>query len=97
MNYKNILILQIDSAYFHISEVNLKDLMLAMKEKQFNSVRKWAVDNIDNDRKGFRRIYDVASVCPTVFYSSINFNSRLSIQICICADQELNLVACLWK
>ena len=70
-----------------VAEVNLKELMWALKEKKFNDVRKWVADNVDNDpQKIFRKIYDVASsICPTIFNSAINTHTgRLSIQICIC-------------
>ena len=33
----------------NISEVNIKELMLSMKNKEFTNVRKWVVDNLDND------------------------------------------------
>ena len=32
-----------------ISEVNIKELMHSMKQKEFTNVRKWIVNNIDND------------------------------------------------
>ena len=33
----------------NIAEVNLKELMKHLKNKEFSKVRKWVVDNIDND------------------------------------------------
>jgi len=42
-----------------ISEVNIKELMQSMKQKEFTNVRKWIVNNIDNDpTRLFRRLYD---------------------------------------
>ena len=72
--------------------------MLAMKEKQFNSVRKWVADNIDNDpQKVFRRIYDVASeyVQPSSIPQLILILADYQYKSAFAADQELNLVACL--
>ena len=43
----------------NIAEVNIKELMVSMKNKEFTNVRKWVVDNLDNDPvKLYRRIYD---------------------------------------
>ena len=51
---------QIDSGILvNLSEVSMKELTLHLKEKEFTKVRKWVVDNIDNDpTKIFRKIYD---------------------------------------
>lgn len=51
---------KIDSGILvNLSEVNMKELALHLKEKEFTKVRKWVVDNIDNDPvKIFRKIYD---------------------------------------
>ena len=43
----------------NISDANMKELMEHLKSKNFKGVRKWVVDNIDNDpQKIFRKIYD---------------------------------------
>ena len=43
----------------NLSEVSMKELTLHLKEKEFTQVRKWVVDNLDNDPiKIFRKIYD---------------------------------------
>ena len=42
-----------------IAEVNVKELMHSMKNKEFTNVRKWVVNNLDNDPvRLYRRIYD---------------------------------------
>ena len=42
-----------------ISDVNIKELMRSMKNKEFTNVRKWVVDNLDNDTtRLFRSVYD---------------------------------------
>ena len=47
-------VLLIQVSLVNISEVNLKELMTHLKNKEFTKVRKWVVDNIDNDPvKGF--------------------------------------------
>ena len=43
----------------NISEVNIKELMLSMKNKEFTNVRRWVVDNLDNDPvRLLKSIYD---------------------------------------
>ena len=43
----------------NIAEVNLTELMSHLKRKEFTKMRKWVVDNIDNDPvKVFRKIYE---------------------------------------
>ena len=42
-----------------ISEINIKELMRFMKDKEFTNVRKWIVNNIDNDpTRLFECLYD---------------------------------------
>ena len=43
----------------NISEVNIKELMISMKNKEFTNVRRWVVDNLDNDPvRLLKSIYD---------------------------------------
>ena len=81
-----------------VAEVNLKELMWALKEKKFNDVRKWVADNVDNDpQKIFRKIYDVASeyVQQSSIPQLILILADYQYKSAFAADQELNLVACL--
>jgi len=81
-----------------VSEVNLSELMKFMKEKQFNEVRKWVVNNLDNDpQKIYRKIYDVAStyVKPQSIPQLVLILADYQHKSAFAADQELNLVACL--
>ena len=58
-----------------ISEVNIKELMQSMKQKEFTNVRKWIVNNIDNDpTRLFRRLYDNLYDFRTVYHTSCCFN-----------------------
>ena len=42
-----------------IGEIRVKDLVTHMKKKEFTNVRKWVVDNMDNDQIHIiRKIYD---------------------------------------
>ena len=72
--------------------------MKFMKEKQFNEVRKWVVNNLDNDpQKIYRKIYDVAStyVKPQSIPQLVLILADYQHKSAFAADQELNLVACL--
>jgi DNA polymerase III delta prime subunit len=81
-----------------IADVNLGNLMNALKNKEFSTVRKWVVDNIDNDPNIIiRKIYDA-------FYENLKGASipeavlilgKYQYQIAFVADQEINLLACL--
>ena len=43
----------------NVSEKNMKDLVVFMKDKDFTNVRKWVVNNLDNDQSRiFRKLYD---------------------------------------
>ena len=80
-----------------IAEVNIKELMNSMKNKEFTNVRKWVVNNLDNDPvRLFRRIYD--SLYDYVDGSSIPhvvvILGEYQYKSAFVADQEINLMAC---
>ena len=80
-----------------IAEVNIKELMHSMKNKEFTNVRKWVVNNLDNDSvRLFRRIYD--SLYDYVDNSSIPhvvvILGDYQYKSAFVADQEINLLAC---
>jgi len=82
----------------NISETNIKNLMEGMKKKEFTNVRKWVVDNLDNDpTRLFRKLYDN-------LYNYVDDGSIPHVVIILAeyqyksafvADQEINLMACL--
>jgi DNA polymerase III delta prime subunit len=81
-----------------IAEVNVKELMHSMKNKEFTNVRKWVVDNLDNDPvRLFRRIYD--NLYEHVDGSSIPHVvivlGEYQYKAAFVADQEINMLACL--
>jgi len=82
----------------NISEVNIRELMLSMKNKEFTNVRKWVVDNLDNDpvrllRSIYDHMYDYmdGSSIPhlVVVLGEYQYKSAFV------ADQEINMLACL--
>ena len=81
-----------------ISEVNIKELMHAMKEKEFTNVRRWVVNNLDNDPvRLMRLVYD--NLYGYVDGSSIPHVvvvlGEYQYKAAFVADQELNMLACL--
>jgi len=82
----------------NISETNIKNLMEGMKKKEFTNVRKWVVDNLDNDpSRLFRKLYD--NLYNYVDNGSIPhvvvILAEYQYKAAFVADQEINLMACL--
>ena len=82
----------------NISEINIKELMVAMKNKEFTNVRRWVVDNLDNDPvRIFRHIYD--NLYDVMDSSSIPHAvvilGEYQYKSAFVADQEINMLACL--
>ena len=81
-----------------VSEIKIKELAGSMKKKDFTSVRKWVIENLDNDQTHiFRKIYDgmntyvIASSVP----QSILILADYQYKSAFVADHEINLTACL--
>ena len=90
---------QIDSGIlFSLSEANTKELIKILKEKRFNDMRKWVINNLDKEPSSlFSTIYNL-------LYSNLEGNSVPQAVLIIAgyqyksafvADQEINMVACL--
>ena len=90
---------QIDSGILaHFSDVKVNDLIKNLKEKDFKEVRKWCVNNLDNDPGVLlRRIYDslTGSMVPSSIPAAVLILAKYQYQIAFVADQEINLLACL--
>ena len=80
------------------SDVSVNDLLKNLKSKNFSEVRKWCVDNLDNDsgvlmRRIYDSLYDV--LVPGTIPASVLIIAKYQYQIAFVADQEINLLACL--
>ena len=90
---------QIDSGILvNLSEVNINELMDALKNNEFTIVRKWIVNNLDNDpNRMFRVIYDSlydyldGSTIP----HAVIIIGDYSYKSAFVADQEINMLACM--
>jgi DNA polymerase III delta prime subunit len=82
----------------HFSDVKVNDLIKNLKEKNFPEVRKWCVNNLDNDPSVLlRRIYDslYESLVPSSIPAAVLIIAKYQYQIAFVADQEINMLACL--
>ena len=82
----------------HFSDVKVNDLIKNLKTKNFPEVRKWCVNNLDNDPAVLlRRIYDVLydSLVPSSIPPAVLTLAKYQYQIAFVADQEINMLACL--
>ena len=90
---------KIDSGILaHFSDVKVNDLIKNLKEKNFAEVRKWCVNNLDNDPSVLlRRIYDslYTSLVPSSIPAAVLILAKYQYQIAFVADQEINMLACL--
>jgi hypothetical protein len=80
------------------SDVSVNDLLQNLKIKNFTEVRKWVVDNLDNDSGVLlRRIYDIlyTSLVPGSIPAAVLIIAKYQYQIAFVADQEINMLACL--
>ena len=80
------------------TDVQVNDLVKNLKEKNFPQVRKWVVDNLDNDTGILlRRIYDslYTSLVSSSIPAAVLIIAKYQYQVAFVADQEINLLACL--
>lgn len=81
-----------------VADVHISELIKHVREKDFGAVRKWVAKNLDNDpNQVYRKIYDglydfmKSSSIP----QAVLILAKYQYQAAFCADQEINLVACL--
>ena len=82
----------------NISESNINELITSLKEKDFTKVRKWIVNNLDNDPvRIFRRIYDslYGNLDSSTIPHAVIILAEYQYKSAFVSDQEINLLACL--
>jgi DNA polymerase III delta prime subunit len=82
----------------NISSDNIKELMDHMKRKEFTDVRKWVVNNLDNDPvRLFRSLYDNLYDCVdgSTIPHVVVILGEYQYKSAFVADQEINTLACL--
>lgn len=81
-----------------VADVQLKDLIKALKEKDFASARKWVTQNLDNDpTKIYRKLYDglYELLQPNSVPQLVLHLAKYQYQSAFVADHEINMIACL--
>ena len=90
---------KIDSGIlFSLSEANTKELVKILKEKRFNDMRKWVINNLDKEPSSlFTTIYELMynSLQAQSLPQSILIIAGYQYKSAFVADQEINMVACL--
>ena len=80
----------------NFQEINAKQLLESLKEKDWRKMRQWVANNVDTDPQAiFRQVYDI-------LLPEVKSPARLVLDIAdyqykaaFVADQEINLTACL--
>ena len=78
--------------------MNINELIKSLKNKEFKNVRKWIVENLDNDPvRIFRRLYDnlYDNIDPSTIPHAVVTLADYQYKSAFVADQEINLLACL--
>lgn len=81
-----------------LNDVSISNLMTALKNKNFKTMRQWVVDNMDVDNPTLiRNIYDNMSdyVLPQSIPQLVLILAEYQYKNAFVADHELNMVACL--
>ena len=90
---------KIDSGIlFSLSETNNKELIQVLKEKRFNDMRKWVVQNLDKEPSSlFTGVYDILyqHLTPQSIPQAVLIIAGYQYKSAFVADQEINMVACL--
>ena len=81
-----------------VAEINIQTLMEFLKQKEFTNVRKWVVENLDNDPSMiFRKLYDsfYEYIEPTSIPECVIILGDYQYKAAFVADAEINIVSCL--
>tara|TARA_B100000427_G_scaffold158817_1_gene131843 strand:+ start:3606 stop:4550 length:945 start_codon:yes stop_codon:yes gene_type:complete len=88
---------EIDSGLISkLTDVNGKELVGYLSKKDFPNVRKWIIQNLDNDPNSvLRNIYDVLYdyLKPSTIPHAVLIIAKYQYQSAFVADQEINLLA----
>ena len=88
---------KIDEGIFvNLSDSNMQELVASLKDGDWKKMRTWVVNNIDNDPGTiFRKLYDTLTDQVKQVPQLILLLADYQYKAAFCADQEINLVACL--
>src|SRR6056300_1740000 len=90
---------KIDSGImFSLSEANTKELVKSLKDKRFNDMRKWVVNNLDKEPSSlFSSVYNslYEALESKSVPQAVLIIAGYQYKSAFVADQEINMVACL--
>ena len=88
---------KIDEGIFvSLGESNMQELISSLKDGDWKKMRTWVVNNIDNDPQTiFGKLYDTLTDHVTQVPQLVLLLADYQYKAAFCADQEINLVACL--
>ena len=90
---------KIDSGILtNINEESFRQMVRYLKEKDFTSARKWVGENTDSDANViYRKLYDNCAdyITKNSVPTLVLILAKYQYQAAFCADQEINLMACL--
>jgi DNA polymerase III delta prime subunit len=88
---------KIDEGIFvNLSDSNMQELVSSLKDGDWKKMRTWVVNNIDNDPGTiFRKLYDTLTEQVKQVPQLVLLLADYQYKAAFCADQEINLVACL--
>lgn len=81
-----------------IADINIDDLIRAMKDRNYSTVKNWVTQNMDHDPyMVMRKIYDVLykHASNASIPNCVLIIAKYQYQIQFVADQEINTLACL--
>jgi DNA polymerase III delta prime subunit len=80
----------------NMGEVNMQELLQSLKAKDWKKMRGWVINNLDNDPQTlFRKVYDSLIDNVEQVPQMVLLLADYQYKAAFCADQEINLVACL--
>ena len=90
---------KIDSGIlFSLTEADTKKLVEILKEKRFNDMRKWVIQNLDKEPSAlFSTVYEILYkyLQPQSIPQAVLVIAGYQYKAAFVADQEINMVACL--
>jgi len=80
----------------NFQEINAKQLIEALRDKDWKKMRQWVSNNVDTDPQGiFRQIYDTLLPEIKSIPQLVLLIADYQYKAAFVADQEINLTACL--
>jgi len=90
---------KIDSGVlFNLTEADTKKLIAILKDKRFNDMRKWVIQNLDKEPSSlFSTVYEILYkyLEPQSIPQAVLVIAGYQYKAAFVADQEINMVACL--